>query len=55
MHLRYLPTRYRDPATEKASAITEPVLMEVLEAVSHEVTRRELADGEYGRLHSPRE
>jgi hypothetical protein len=34
LHPRYMPTLYPDPAIEKASAIAEPLLMEMLEAVA---------------------
>lgn len=34
LHPRYMPTLYPDPAIEKASAIAEPLLLEMLEVVA---------------------
>jgi hypothetical protein len=34
LHPRYMPTLYPDPALDKASAIAEPLLLEMLEAVA---------------------
>jgi hypothetical protein len=34
LHPRYMPTLYPDPALDKASAIAEPLLLEMFEAVA---------------------